>query len=165
MSMTDAATSGRRGEVLQALGITPWVRRAPAALAEPAAAEATATSALPLPSSRCVVLLPAGASTRALDLLGRALHAGGAAIARAGRLRVAAGGLDGALPEAPVYLAFGAAQAHALGRELPAAAMAQAHIALVDEPDQLLVDPAAKRRLWVALRQARRALAAVSAGH
>jgi hypothetical protein len=63
-----------------------------------------------------------------------------------------------------VYLVFGQAQAHALGRELPAAVMSEAHIALVDEPGPLLFGADGKRRLWAALRQARRALGRARGG-
>ncbi len=103
--------------------------------------------------------MPAGGSTRALDLLGRALHYGGAALARAGRVSVNNGQLAGTLPQAPVYLVLGQAQAHALGRELPAETMKRTHVALVDEPARLLEDAGSKRRLWTALRQLRRVLA------
>ena len=57
-------------------------------------------------------------------------------------------------------VAFGQAQAHALGRELPSAVLNAAQIVLADEPAVLLAG-AAKRRLWTALRQLRR----VPAGH
>lgn len=153
--MSAAVATGRRQHVLRALGITPWVQRQPGGAAAPAAAS-NATA----PSGRCVVLIPAGSDTRAMDLLGRALNACGVELARAGRISVSDGQLGAPVPHAPVYLAFGQAQAHALGRELPAAVMSQAHIALVDEPAQLLTSADSKRRLWAALRQVRRALAA-----
>jgi ABC-type phosphate/phosphonate transport system ATPase subunit len=57
---------------------------------------------------------------------------------------------------------FGQAQAHALGRALPADAMRSAHIVLADLPADLF-DPAAKRRLWHTLRGLRRALATSTA--
>ncbi|HET6430930.1 hypothetical protein [Dyella sp.] len=152
--------AARRQQVLQALGLTPWVRRARGA----SAGSSAAAVAEPSPSGRCVVLIPAGADVRAMDLLGRALNACGAELARAGRISVADGAPGAPVPHAPVYLAFGQAQAHALGRELPAAVMREAHIALVDDPSQLLVDAGSKRRLWAALRQVRRALAATR-GH
>lgn len=155
------ALDHRRRAALQAMGITPWVMRQRAeAITAPPAADQNAAVAVreSRPSGRCVVLLPSGADARALDLLGRALTACGAEIARAGRIRVADGQLSEAVPHAPVYLVFGQAQAHALGRELPAAVMSDAHIALVDEPGPLLFGADGKRRLWAALRQARRAL-------
>lgn len=149
------ATSHRR-EVLQALGITPWRLRQPA----PAASAAPAPLAEPAGDvARCVVLLPAVVGTRELDLLGRALMAAGAALARAARIRVPDGDSEVAVPQAAAYLACGEAQAHALGRSLPAQATAAAQIVLVDPPERLLRDAGAKRRLWIALRTLRRTLA------
>lgn len=154
------AIAQRRASVLRALGITPWVQREAVAEAlmdghAPVSEVAQAAAGTPA----CVVLIPAGSDTRAMDLLGRALNACGAELARAGRISVANGQLSAPVAPAPVYLVFGQAQAHALGRELPAAVMSQAHIALADEPSLLLTDAASKRRLWAALRQVRRALA------
>lgn len=158
--MAAVPLDSRRRAALQAMGITPWVMRERAlAPPEPVVIDSGATSTRAArPSGRCVVLLPAGVDARALDLLGRALTACGAEIARAGRIRVTDGQLSDAVPHAPVYLVFGQAQAHALGRELPAAVMSEAHIALVDEPGPQLFGADGKRRLWAALRQARRAL-------
>lgn len=143
-----------RIRVLRALGLTPWVRRA-----------ATAASTLdmePVPTGAgvaCVVVLPEQCSARELDLLGRALSAGGAWLARAARIRVKAGQLAADVPVAKAYLVFGEAQAHALGRVLPATVMNQALIVLADEPSLVLGSAAAKRRLWSATRSLRRALA------
>ena len=164
--MAAVPLDSRRRAALQAMGITPWVMRERAqAQPQPVAIEPGATVVREAqPSGRCVVLLPAGADARALDLLGRALTACGAEIARAGRIRVADGQLSDTVPHAPVYLVFGQAQAHALGRELPAAVMSEAHIALVDEPGPLLFGADGKRRLWAALRQARRALGRARGG-
>lgn len=151
-----SAASTRRTSVLQALGITPWVLRAPLAtepVLQPGDRAPDAATAA------CVVVIPAGADPRAMDLLGRALNACGAGLARAGRISVSDGRPSAAVPHAPVYLVLGQAQAHALGRELPAAVMSQAHIAMADEPAKLLADADSKRRLWTALRQVRRALA------
>jgi len=151
-------TASHRDRVLRALGVTPWVRRAapdlPAGLAEanPLMMDTAAEIA-------CVVVLPEGCSTRELDLLGRALNACGAMLARAARVTVSGGQLAADLPEARAYLVFGEAQAHALGRSLPAAAMHQAQIVLADEPALVLTSAGAKRRLWSALRNLRRALA------
>ena len=64
------------------------------------------------------------------------------------------------VPHAPAYLVFGQAQAHALGRALPAQVMRDAHIVLADAPADILAQSVAKRRLWQALRTLRRALAA-----
>lgn len=144
-----------RARVLQALDITPWVRRAP-----PAVDSATAQSLAGESSGvACVVVLPEQCSTRELDLIGRALGACGAGIARAARIRTRHGQLDADVPEAVAYLVFGEAQAHALGRSLPVAVMQRAQIVLADEPALVLGSAAAKRRLWSALRSLRRALA------
>ena len=156
MSASPAAgvASAHRIRVLRALGLTPWVRRV-----------ATAASTLevePAPTGAgvaCVVVLPEQCSARELDLLGRALSAGGAWLARAARIRVKAGQLAADVPVAQAYLVFGEAQAHALGRVLPATAMNQALIVLADEPSLVLGSAAAKRRLWSATRSLRRALA------
>lgn len=146
-----------RSRVLRALGLTPWVRRAPAAaVSSTRAGPATAVEAA---GFRCVVVLPSGCSTRELDLLGRALNACGAVIARAARVTVNQGQL-GEVPPARAYLVFGQAQAHALGRALPAAVLNQAQVVLADEPALILARGEAKRRLWSALRSVRRALAA-----
>jgi hypothetical protein len=111
------------------------------------------------PPASCVVLLPDGCAARELDLLGRALAAYGPGLARAGRITVRDGRPVAAVPPVRAYLVFGQAQAHALGRELPAAVMNQAQIVLADEPHEVLATGAGKRRLWTALRQLRRALA------
>jgi hypothetical protein len=152
------ATASHRERVLRALGVTPWVRRAPANpsmfLAEPAPLAAGSVAGV-----ACVVVLPEGCSTRELDLLGRAFNACGATLARAARVTVHGGQLAANVPEARAYLVFGEAQAHALGRTLPAAVMHQAQIVLADEPALVLTHADAKRRLWSALRSLRRALA------
>jgi hypothetical protein len=159
VSLPVAAPAGaaHRVRVLRALGLTPWQRRQMPMddVVSPAADE-------PLPASAgadCVVLLPAACGTRELDLLGRALSCAGAALARAGRVRVQPGVAEVVVPQARAYLACGEAQAHALGRSLPMQVTAQAQIVLVDEPGRLLGDAAAKRRLWIALRTLRRSLA------
>lgn len=156
-AMSPATPVSHRARVLRALGVTPWVMRAVSPSNAPAAAmqEAVGDTAA---HGDCVVLLPAGSDPRALDVLGRALQSCGAVVARAARMEVREGKLSG-VPSARAYLAFGEAQAHALGRELPAALLNQAHIVLADEPATLVGSPAAKRRLWNALRTLRRALA------
>ncbi|MHB1058689.1 MAG: hypothetical protein ACYC0F_12510 [Rhodanobacter sp.] len=152
--------AGHRARVLRALGLTPWVRRArPHAVAGAVVAESAGPVAA-TGNAACVVVLPEGCGTRELDLLGRALSACGAALARAARVTVRDGQLAADLPEARAYLVFGEAQAHALGRALPAAVMRDAQIMLADEPALVLTRAEAKRRLWNALRNLRRALAA-----
>lgn len=154
-----AAAALHRERALRALGITPWVRRnvAPTVVAEPVSQDAPPAMA----AGDCVVLLPAGCSPRELDLVGRALMSCGPVLARAPRIEVSNGRLPAA-PEARAYLVFGEAQAHALGRELPAAALSRAHIVLADEPGGVLSSGAGKRRLWNALRSLRRALSSSS---
>ncbi|KZC19540.1 MULTISPECIES: hypothetical protein [Rhodanobacter] len=157
------ADAGHRARVLRALGVTPWQRRTTPAAIAAAAPESVASAALDaVAGTRCVVVLPQGCSARELDLLGRALSACGAALARAARVTVSGGQLAAGVPEARAYLVLGEAQAHALGRALPAAVMHQAQIVLADEPALLLASAGAKRRLWNALRSVRRALAAAS---
>ena len=153
--MSAAPAVSHRARVLRVLGVTPWVRRAASepvvAVMEPAI-DAAADVA-------CVVVLPEGCSTRELDLLGRALNACGAMLARAARVTVKQGQLAAGVPAARAYLVFGEAQAHALGRSLPADVMRDAQIVLADEPALVLTRADAKRRLWNALRSLRRALA------
>lgn len=150
--------AAHRDRVLRALGVTPWVQRAPPVGAgESCQVDLAAHGAVA--GHRCVVVLPAGCSTRELDLLGRALVAGGAPFARAPRITVSGGELKD-VPRAHAYLVFGEAQAHALGRALPVATMQQAQIVLADEPGMVLVRAESKRRLWNALRTVRRTLAA-----
>jgi len=152
-----ASAASHRERLLRALGVTPWVRRSN--VAEPVGGESPVVDAMAtLVSGECIVVLPAGCSPRELDLVGRALMACGAALARAPRIEVSNGQLPAA-PEARAYLVFGEAQAHALGRELPASALSRAHIVLADEPASVLASGAGKRRLWNALRSLRRALA------
>ena len=151
-------SADHRARVLRALGVTPWQRRAaPAAVAAGEPEYATADRAA---NVACVVVLPQDCSTRELDLVGRALNACGAILARSARVTVSGGQLAAGVPEARAYLVFGEAQAHALGRALPAAVMHQAQIVLADEPALVLTSADAKRRLWNALRSVRRALAA-----
>jgi hypothetical protein len=157
MSIRGSVDTGHRSRVLRALGVTPWVRRAaPAGIGEVNQAGPDTSIGV-----ACVMVLPQGCSTRELDLLGRALNACGAVLARAARVTVNDGQLAANVPEARAYLVFGEAQAHALGRTLPAAVMHRAQIVLADEPALILASADAKRRLWNALRSVRRALASV----
>lgn len=153
-----AESTRRRARVLQALDLTPWVLRA-----SPGDRSGDSVAEQPLVDEAgevaCVVVLPEQCSARELDLIGRALSACGAGIARAARIRTRHGQLDTEVPAAAAYLVFGEAQAHALGRSLPAAVMQRAQIVLADEPALILGSGAAKQRLWSALRNLRRALA------
>lgn len=148
------ASPAHRTRVLRALGVVPWRQRAVAAVAAPVA---------PMPAAEqpvyaaAVVVLPQGCAVRELDLLGRALYAFGPHLARAARIEASD---TMQVPHAQAYLVFGQAQAHTLGRALPADVMRDAHIVLADAPAEVLGQAAAKRRLWQALRTMRRALAA-----
>lgn len=155
-----SVSAAHRHRVLRALGVTPWIQRSAPGLM-PADDDLSAEAGVLTGDFRCVVVLPASCTTRELDLIGRALNACGATIARAARVTVSNGEL-GDVPAAPVYLVFGQAQAHALGRALPAVVMQQAQIVLADEPATVLSQGEAKRRLWSALRSMRRTLAATT---
>lgn len=160
MSTSAFSHDPHRARLLRALGVTPWVRRRPMAAEIPTAFdmnEAMAESdAAPGDS---IVLLPAGCPVALLDLLGRAFSAYGPSLARAARIEVGADGRLEHVPEARAYLVFGQAQAHALGRVLPAAVLNSAQIVLADEPHEIRASGEGKRRLWNALRSLRRALA------
>lgn len=156
--------ASQRSRVLRALGVTPWVQRA-SRVASPASAEPSMLMPDLAAGVACVVVLPEACSTRELDLLGRLLNACGATLARAARVRVVDGQLAADVPQARAYLVFGEAQAHALGRALPAAAMHRAQIVLADELAQVLTGADAKRRLWSALRSLRRGLMAAAPAH
>jgi len=155
-----AIDAGHRTRVLCALGLVPWTRRTPAPVsAAPDDAGAADVAVAADAGASCAIVLAERCSSRALDLLGRALHAGGPRIARAGRVRVRDGSLAG-LPAAAVYLVFGEAQAEILRQNLPGAAARPSHVVIVDELDTVLADGGAKRRLWTALRGLRARLAA-----
>jgi hypothetical protein len=148
------ASPAHRTRVLRALGVVPWRRRAMAVPAEaPAVAESVADYAA---NTAVVVVLPPGCAVREQDLLGRALCAFGPQLARAARVEASD---TMQVPHARAYLVFGQAQAHTLGRALPADVMRDAHIVLADAPADILGQAAAKRRLWQALRSVYRALA------
>lgn len=151
-----------RARVLRTLGFVPWVRRVRLEVGRAAGSvETVGLQSLPATGTACVVVLAQQCSPAALDLLGRAMHAGGALLARAGRIQVHAGKLDG-VPAAASYLVFGAAQAEALRHSLPAALAASASVVVVDELAAVLAEGRAKQRLWVALRGLRARLAATS---
>lgn len=151
------ATPAHRARVLRALGVTPWRLRSVAA-STPEVIVAGVVAESPASTTDCVVVVPAGCKARELDLLGRAFCTFGPKLARAARIEVGADSTR--IPHARAYLVLGEAQAHALGRDLPAEVMHQAHIVLADTPAEVLAGGAGKRRLWSALRNLRRALAA-----
>ncbi|WP_250625137.1 hypothetical protein [Pinirhizobacter soli] len=147
----------RQREVNRLLGLSPVRLRARGPMMADSATPAAGEPAADMSGAACVLILPAGCSPSALDMLGRAVQAYGPTLARAARIEVR----DGRLPDVPAaraYLAFGSEQAQALGRELPAAVLAAAEVVLVDSPTTLQGDAAAKRRLWTAMRTVRRAL-------
>jgi hypothetical protein len=146
----------RQREVNRLLGVSPMRLRSRSPVMADSAAAATGQVAT-APGAACVLILPAGCSPGALDMLGRAVQAYGPTLARAARIEVRGGRLTD-VPAARAYLAFGSEQAQALGRELPAAVLAAAEVVLVDPPTALQGDGAAKRRLWTAMRTVRRAL-------
>ncbi|KGI78736.1 hypothetical protein [Oleiagrimonas soli] len=160
------ATASRH-ERLRALGVTPYRLRAPrgveAVPAEPSIIEAavapTATPRAAGATVPCVLLLPAGCPPRTLDLIGRSMHAFGADFARAPRFSVSTEGVLDTPPTARAYLAFGDAQARALGHVLDADVMHAAEIVLLDLPEALHAG-ASKRRLWLALKALRRRMRA-----
>lgn len=154
--MTHAVSPARRDRLLKVMGVTPWRLRAAGGERE-AGVGAAGNDAMPGDRVPCVVVLPAGATEREHELVGRALRAFGPVMGRAARLEAGERGL-GHVPVAAHYLVFGEAQARALGHELPAAAMSAAQIVLVDTPAALLADAAAKRRLWNGLRALGRSL-------
>jgi hypothetical protein len=149
-----AASPAHRTRLLRALGVVPWRLRAVAAAPESPRAEPFAE---PPAHTEVVVVLPPGCSVRELDLLGRALCAFGPYLARAARVEATDSDVL-KVPHDKAYLVFGQAQAHTLGRALPADVMRDAHIVLADAPADVLGQAAAKRRLWQALRSMRRAL-------
>lgn len=152
-----AASPAQRARVLRALGVVPWRRREFGAESVEQASTA-APQSLPA-TAGVVVVLPPRCAVRELDLLGRALSAFGPQLARAPRIE-AVDGQTMQVPHAPAYLVFGQAQAHALGRALPANVMRDAHIVLADGPSDILTQASSKRSLWLALRTLRRALGA-----
>lgn len=160
MSTSAFSHDPHRARLLRALGVTPWVRRQPFATEMPTAFDMQGgmaeSDAAPGDS---IVLLPAGCPAALLDLLGRAFSAYGPSLARAARIEVGADGQLAHVPEARAYLVFGQAQAHALGRVLPAVVLNSAQIVLADEPHEIRASGEGKRRLWNALRSLRRALA------
>ena len=162
VSARQPVSASHRARILQALGVTPWVRRAVpgGAVVVTESGQAVDAAADTGAGVACVVVLPEGCSTRELDLLGRAFSAFGVMLARAARVTVNGGQLAANVPEARAYLVFGEAQAHALGRTLSPTVMQRAQIVLADEPALVLTRADAKRRLWSALRSLRRGLAA-----
>lgn len=152
-----SVSAAHRARVLRALGVTPWVQRSAASAAQDPTPEVRdRVDDAPASAQHCVLVLAQESGARELDLLDRALAPCGPALAHAPRVVVRDGQLAG-VPAADAYLVFGEAQAHALGRTLAAEVLQRAQIVLVDTLATVLTEPAAKRRLWMALRRLRRA--------
>ena len=161
--MCPSVDENRRVRVLRALGVVSWTRRLPAqTVLDPVEGPAVAGAPFSTDAgTSCAVVLGQDCSSRALDLLGRALNAGGPIVARAGRIHLRNGQLS-AVPAAATFLVFGTAQAEALRRTIPVEASCHTQVVVVDELESVLTDAGAKRRLWMALRGLRAKLAPAS---
>lgn len=137
----------QRIRCLTAMGLRPWVLRdAPVQADQP----------------RCVVIVAATlAEARQRQLVECAVACLGLPDGAVMRATARDGRLTAGVPATPAYLAFGSAQAQALGAALTADQRERACIALTDEPAQLLDEPYRKRGLWLALKAVRRATHAV----
>lgn len=146
--------ASHRRRLLHAMGVTPYALRVRAGGDEPVVAEhAAATGGAE--EVGCVLMLPGGYDRRQLAVLEQAMRSLGAGFAPAVHVTVVDGQPSGPVPAASAYLAFGEAQAHALGRNLSAEVMAAADVVLLDQP-QTLLQADGKRRLWQALGGVRR---------
>lgn len=152
----------RRQRLLREFGVVPYRLRqvAPVASVEEPVGRPSSDGAV---VAECVLVLPAACQARERDLIGRAMSGFGAAFARAARVEVGDGMVSGDVPVARAYLAFGEAQARALGLSLPAEVMATADVILLDPPGELL-QAAGKRRLWAAVNALRRRWRQAQAG-
>lgn len=131
-----------RQRLLRALGVVPYVLRSGGD--EPAAVPAAVPVAGP---PACVLVLPAACGRRESDLIEKVMASLGGDFQPAVRVSVANGQLSGEVPQVSLYLAFGEAQAQALGRVLPGKVVEAAEVILLDSPEDLF-RPEAKRRLW-----------------
>lgn len=158
MGMIAPVAVDHRQRVLRALGVVPYVRRARRQVVDDAPVGSTGNAALPPAtegSCPCVLVLPEGCTERQQRLLARVMQALGEGFAQAPRVVVTGDELREPALHASAYLAFGEAQARALGRSLPAAVMADAEVLLLDDPRTLL-QADGKRRLWQAVCGLRR---------
>lgn len=146
MAMPEATRSGRRRRLLHAIGVVPYQLRA--------------RSGGNMPASRmthgddvdCVLVLPQACPQRALGVLDKAMgQLRDDVSARIARVAVADGQEDGGLPQASVYLAFGAAPAAVVAQHLGSQIAQDISVVTFDAPDAVL-GAAGKRRLWEALR-------------
>lgn len=159
MMATVNARTDHRQRLLRALGVTPYGLRArfrpdqdgvdagDAVLATPSTTSADA--------SACVLILPGDCNARDRAHVQQIMQALGGVFAQAPQVDVDADQLQSSPPHARAYLAFGEAQARALGRSLPVDVMAQAEVLLLDVPGALRKADG-KRRLWQAVGGLRR---------
>lgn len=148
-----------RQRVLRALGVTLYGLRGrfrPDQGVTPAdeAASMSMTAAAD-GAAACVLVLPGDCDARQRTQVEHIMQALGGVFAQAVQVGVAGGELTAEVPPAHAYLAFGEAQARALGRSLSSDAVNQAQVVLLDAPEALF-DAAGKRRLWQAVGGLRR---------
>ncbi len=152
MSAHLSIAMSHRRRLLQALGVVPYVLRGRVQEEPQAAAETRHARVGP---AVCVLVLPAECGARPSRLIEQAMRALGAGFAGAPSVRVVDGGIGAPVPQAQAYLAFGEAQARALGRTLSRDVVAAAQVVLLDPPQAMLVAEG-KRRLWQAVAGLRR---------
>lgn len=152
MSAHPSTAMSHRRRLLQALGVVPYALRGHAE--DQVQADATAGHT-PVGPSDCVLVLPAECGARPSRLIEQAMRALGEGFAGAPSVRVVDGGIGAPVPQAQAYLAFGEAQARALGRTLSRDVMVAAQVVLLDPPQAMLAADG-KRRLWQAVVGLRR---------
>lgn len=140
MGVSEVAGMQHRQRLLRALGVVPYVLRRGGD--EPVSAVVSVAG-----SAVCVLVLPEACGRRESDLIERAMTRLGRGFQPAVRVSVADGQLSDEVPHVGLYLAFGEAQAQALGRALPGKVVEAAEVILLDSPEALF-RPEAKRRLW-----------------
>lgn len=152
---TDPTTVSHRRRLLRALGVVPYALRdhSPGPIvADISIDDAVVGGSLP----SCVLVLPRTCSARESVLIDRAMRALGGDFARCTRVSVADDAqLPSSTPHVQLYVAFGEAQARALGQVLPGEVIAAAEVVLLESPRSLL-GADAKRRLWQAAGNWRR---------
>ncbi|HET6588263.1 MAG TPA: hypothetical protein VFG67_10905 [Oleiagrimonas sp.] len=150
MNTSMPLAAGRRQHILRALGVTSYALRGHRGVDALPSSEGDDTGPV-----SCVLVMPEGCTERLQRLVMRVMQALGGGFAGAPRAVVKAGELETPVPPASAYLAFGEAQARALGRSLPTEVMTAAEVVLLDEP-QALLEAGGKRRLWQAVSGLRR---------
>lgn len=158
MATAVSPLADHRRRALRALGVTPYGLRASFRSEPVRSADDDAREVVQAPiathTCACVLVMPGDCGERERQLVERIMRVIGGVFADAARVDVTAGEVT-MVPAARAYLAFGKAQAHALGRALPTDVMAAAEVLLLDAPD-VLFTAAAKRRLWQAISGLRR---------